>query len=75
MALMTDWNGGTAEPYNDRGHRTKETEFALSQKNQGLPHGESRTLNLFQNTLFGSASFNHILNRGTPRDLKNVGML
>lgn len=31
MALKTDGNGATTEPYNDRGHRTKETEFALSQ--------------------------------------------
>lgn len=43
MALMTDWNGGTTEPYNDRGHRTKENEFALSQKKQGLPGGDSLT--------------------------------
>lgn len=40
---MTDWNGGTTEPYNDRGHRTKENEFALSQKKQGLPGGDSLT--------------------------------
>lgn len=64
MALKTDGNGATTEPYNDRGHRTKETELALISKKQDFPGGDSLTLIHFQNTLFGSVSFNNILNRG-----------
>lgn len=43
----------------------------ISQKKQGFPFGDSLTLILFQNTLFGSASFNNILNRRESKRPKN----
>lgn len=68
---MTDWNGGTTEPYNDKGHRTKEMESAVSQKKQSLPGEDPLILILFQNMLSGSATFSNIWNRGESKRHEN----